>query len=129
MDRAGAAWGGGRFAETPNPLASVTFFARLAAVGGCDRGPGAGSGYPLGSASGRWSRSSVSSGVHVHRYLDGEWSRETVAAGALDPWPGSGSSEVEVGRLGERDFVATIEPWHGPQVVVYREEAGSNVSP
>ncbi len=64
-------------------------------------------------------------GVHVHRYLDGEWSRETVAAGALDPWPGSGSSEVEVGRLGERDFVATIEPWHGPQVVVYREEAGS----
>ena len=33
--------------------------------------------------------------------------------------------EVEVGRLGERDFVATIEPWHGPQVVVYREEAGS----
>ncbi len=64
-------------------------------------------------------------GVHVHRYLDGEWSRETVAAGALDPWPQSGSSEVEVGRLGERDFVATIEPWHGPQVVVYREEAGS----
>ena len=29
-----------------------------------------------------------------------------------------------MGRLGERDFVATIEPWHGPQVVVYREEAG-----
>ena len=65
------------------------------------------------------------SGVHVHRYLDGEWSRETVAAGDPAPWPASGASEVEVGRLGERDFVATIEPWHGPQVVVYREEAGS----
>ena len=63
-------------------------------------------------------------GVHVHRYLDGEWSRETVAAGDPAPWPGSGASEVEVGRLGERDFVATIEPWHGPQVVVYREDGG-----
>ena len=63
-------------------------------------------------------------GVHVHRYLDGEWSRETVAAGDPAPWPGSGASEVEVGRLGERGFVATIEPWHGPQVVVYREEGG-----
>ena len=64
-------------------------------------------------------------GVHVHRYLDGEWSRETVAAGDPAPWPASGASEVEVGRLGERDFVATIEPWHGPQVVVYREDGGA----
>ena len=30
-----------------------------------------------------------------------------------------------MGRLSERDFVATIEPWHGPQVVVYRDAAGS----
>ena len=63
-------------------------------------------------------------GVHAHRYLDGEWSRETVAAGDPAPWPRSGASEVEVGRLGERDFVATIEPWHGPQVVVYLEDGG-----
>ena len=63
-------------------------------------------------------------GVHVHRYLDGEWSRETVVAGDPAPWPAGGASEVEVGRLGERDFVATIEPWHGPQVVVYREDGG-----
>ena len=63
-------------------------------------------------------------GVHVHRYLDGEWSRETVVAGDPAPWPASGASEVEVGRLGEHDFVATIEPWHGPQVVVYREDGG-----
>ena len=64
-------------------------------------------------------------GVHVHRYLDGEWTRETVTAGDPAPWPASGASEVEVGRLGERDFVATIEPWHGPQVVVYREDGGT----
>ncbi len=64
-------------------------------------------------------------GVHVHRYLDGEWSRDTVTGGDPAPWPRSGASEVEVGRLGERDFVATIEPWHGPQVVVYREDGGT----
>ena len=63
-------------------------------------------------------------GVHVHRYLDGEWGRETVADGDPSPWPASGASEVEVGRLDERDFVATIEPWHGPQVVVYHEDGG-----
>jgi hypothetical protein len=61
-------------------------------------------------------------GVHVHRYRDGEWSRETVVPGDPAPWPASGASEVEVGRLGARDFVATIEPWHGPQVVVYLED-------
>lgn len=63
-------------------------------------------------------------GVHAHRYLDGAWIRETLAAGDPAPWPASGASEVEVGRLGERDFLATIEPWHGPQVVVYLEEDG-----
>ena len=61
-------------------------------------------------------------GVHVHRFADGDWRRERVAPGDPSPWPESGASEVETGRLGERDFVATIEPWHGPQVVVYRED-------
>lgn len=63
-------------------------------------------------------------GVHLHRYLDGGWSRETVVAGDPAPWPRSGASEVAVGRLGNRDFVATIEPWHGPRVVVYRADGG-----
>ena len=61
-------------------------------------------------------------GVHVHRFVDGDWSRERFAAGDPAPWPQSGASEVETGRLGERTFVTTIEPWHGPQVVVYVEE-------
>lgn len=30
-----------------------------------------------------------------------------------------GSSEIGVGRVGKRRFLATIEPWHGEQVVVY----------
>src|SRR4051794_13921346 len=41
-----------------------------------------------------------------------------------DPWPRSGSSEVVAGHLGGERFIATIEPWHGNQVVVYRRRAG-----
>ena len=61
-------------------------------------------------------------GVHLHQYLDGEWIGRTIAAGDPAPWPRSGASEVETGRLGDATFVTTIEPWHGEQVVVYRED-------
>ena len=64
-------------------------------------------------------------GVHLHRYIDGEWIGSTIAGGDPAPWPGSGASEVETGRLGESTFVTTIEPWHGNQVVVYREDGDS----
>ncbi len=64
-------------------------------------------------------------GVHVHEFADGRWTRTHVAAGDPSDWPASGASEAQVGRLGSERFVATIEPWHGHQVVVYREaEAG-----
>lgn len=32
-----------------------------------------------------------------------------------------GSSEIGVGKVNGRRFLATIEPWHGEQVVVYRQ--------
>jgi VCBS repeat protein/aldos-2-ulose dehydratase/isomerase family protein len=35
--------------------------------------------------------------------------------------PRRGSSEIGVGRLAGRRFLATIEPWHGEQVTVYFE--------
>jgi hypothetical protein len=35
--------------------------------------------------------------------------------------PQCGSSEIKMGRLGKRRFLAAIEPWHGNQVVVYTE--------
>ncbi len=63
-------------------------------------------------------------GVHVHEFADGGWTRTHVAAGDPAPWPESGASEAQVGRLGSERFVATIEPWHGDQVVVYRQAAG-----
>lgn len=64
-------------------------------------------------------------GVHVHRFVDGAWIGDRIADGDPAPWPRSGASEVEVGHLGNEVFVATIEPWHGEQVVVYREDGGS----
>ena len=51
----------------------------------------------------------------------GEWRHERLARGDPRPRPAGGCSEIRVGRLEEKKFLATIEPWHGNQVVVYRE--------
>ena len=64
-------------------------------------------------------------GVHVHELADGGWTRTHVTAGDPSDWPASGASEAQAGRLGGERFVATIEPWHGHQVVVYRQASGS----
>lgn len=63
-------------------------------------------------------------GVHVHQFVDGRWTRERLTVGDPSPWPESGASEVQVGQLDGDRFVATIEPWHGHQVVVYRAAGG-----
>jgi len=44
-----------------------------------------------------------------------------IAKGDPRPCPQCGSSEIKIGRLGKRRFIAAIEPWHGNQVVVYTE--------
>lgn len=54
---------------------------------------------------------------------DGRWIRTHLAAGNPDPWPKGGSSDVVPVRLGKRRLLAALEPWHGHQVVVYRESA------
>lgn len=42
--------------------------------------------------------------------------------GAAGPAPKRGCSEVHLGRLrGDRHFLATVEPWHGTDVVVWPE--------
>jgi hypothetical protein len=65
-------------------------------------------------------------GIHLFRFgKDGEWSRTAIAAGAPDPWPKSGSSDVAVGRIGQERFLAAIEPWHGNQVAIYRLQGGA----
>ena len=50
------------------------------------------------------------------------WGRSRIASGNPDPWPRGGASEIAVGRLGRDRFLCTIEPWHGNQVVVYRQQ-------
>ena len=64
-------------------------------------------------------------GVHVHEFAEGRWTRTRLADGDPAPWPESGASEAQAGRLGAERYVATIEPWHGHQVVVYRRTPGS----
>jgi len=60
-------------------------------------------------------------GVHSHRFVDGQWIRSSVTPGDPGDWPVSGSSEVDLGYIEGQIFVTTIEPWHGGQVVVYRQ--------
>lgn len=46
--------------------------------------------------------------------------RGRIGAGHMGQRPATGASEVAMGRLGEgRRFVATIEPWHGNEIVIY----------
>jgi hypothetical protein len=54
------------------------------------------------------------------------WKYERIGAGNQDnPKSNRGASEIKRGRLKSgRKFIATIEPWHGHQVVVYTEPAG-----
>jgi hypothetical protein len=50
----------------------------------------------------------------------GHWVKTKIGAGNQETKPFKGASEVKVGRLLTGSaFVATIEPWHGFQVVVY----------
>jgi hypothetical protein len=51
-----------------------------------------------------------------------KWGRTRILNGNPEPWPRSGSSEIAVGRFGRERFLCTIEPWHGNQVVVYRQQ-------
>ncbi len=59
-------------------------------------------------------------GTYLHRFANGKWTPAEMSKGDPDPWPKSGASDVALGKLGAQKFIATIEPWHGNQVVIYR---------
>jgi len=61
-------------------------------------------------------------GVHALQFDHGRWTRTLITTGDPDAWPKSGSSDVVVGRLGSERYIATIEPWHGNKVSIYRQE-------
>ncbi len=51
---------------------------------------------------------------------DGRWQRTLLGSGNQETSPSRGASEIKHGRLASgADYLATIEPWHGFQVVVY----------
>lgn len=50
------------------------------------------------------------------------WRRTKLTQGNPAAWPQSGASEIAVGRLGRERFLCAIEPWHGNQVVLYRQQ-------
>jgi hypothetical protein len=60
-------------------------------------------------------------GVSLLFQKDGKWTRGLLGKGNQEKPNGNrGSSEIKQGKLkGGQKFIATIEPWHGHQVVVY----------
>ncbi len=56
----------------------------------------------------------------LKRQDDGRWTRTLIGSGNQETSPSRGASEIKHGRLANGDdYLATIEPWHGFQVVVY----------
>jgi hypothetical protein len=56
----------------------------------------------------------------LQRGDDGSWTRMLIGSGNQQTSPSRGASEIKHGHLASgADYLATIEPWHGFQVVVY----------
>lgn len=63
-------------------------------------------------------------GVHWLERQNGGWKRTRIGAGDQQSSPNKGASEIKLGRLADGSpYIATIEPWHGNKVVVYRPTA------
>lgn len=62
-------------------------------------------------------------GVHLFHSLGSRsslrWTKTQLGSGDQGANPRRGASEIAVGKVGGRRFLATIEPWHGEQVAVY----------
>jgi hypothetical protein len=64
-------------------------------------------------------------GIHLHRYTDTKWTTTNLTKGDPAEWPKSGTSDVALGKLGSQRIIGAIEPWHGNEVVVYKESGSS----
>ena len=63
----------------------------------------------------------------IRRDRTGHWSRQKIGDGYQQAGPVKGASEVRLGKLADgRKYIATIEPWHGSQVVVYTPPASGS---
>jgi hypothetical protein len=64
-------------------------------------------------------------GIYLHTFANGKWTPKELIKGDPDPWPKSGASDSQVGHLGRQRFIATIEPWHGNVIAIYKETNGA----
>jgi len=60
-------------------------------------------------------------GVSLLTAKDGKWTRKHLGVGNQEkPQSNRGASEIKLGKLKNgRSYIATVEPWHGYQIVVY----------
>jgi len=61
-------------------------------------------------------------GITLHRLIQGRWENQRLTKGHEEEAPRAGTSDVAVGYLKGRRFLAAVEPWHGNEVVVYQQE-------
>jgi hypothetical protein len=59
-------------------------------------------------------------GIFANEFHDAEWQRHKIIDGSSMTWPKSGASEFTELQVGGESLMATVEPWHGNQVIVYR---------
>jgi hypothetical protein len=64
-------------------------------------------------------------GVSMIKVEDNRATIQRIGAGQETAAPAKGASEIGIGTLADRsNYLATIEPWHGDKVVVYRPVEG-----
>jgi hypothetical protein len=54
-----------------------------------------------------------------------KWRAERLSAGHTGKAPRLGTSDVAVGQINGKRFLASLEPWHGNEIVVYTEMNGA----
>jgi hypothetical protein len=67
-------------------------------------------------------------GANLIQQQGDKWRTARMGAGnQANPKSNRGASEIKVGKLKNgKQYIATIEPWHGNQVVVYTDEKGED---
>lgn len=64
-------------------------------------------------------------GVHLFVRQPFGWKKSKLVDGLAGEWPKCGASEIAVVHVGGERLLATIEPWHGSFLAVYRQANGS----
>lgn len=68
------------------------------------------------------------SGITLHRSVgkgsNVRWENTRLSKGHEEEAPRAGASDVAVGNLGKKRMLASVEPWHGNEVVVYLDKSG-----